>query len=148
MMQLPKNMKSINKNNILVCSCILILCTGSPSFAADWDLIKKTEDYEFLVDMDSYNETNNLPYISTKTVYMQPKNGLINNKKITYLEEHSTTQFNCKLQQYKTLETHYFKNKLLFTNKPISTFQPLKPGSDYATIASLVCQVHKILGGS
>jgi hypothetical protein len=98
--------------------------------------------------MDSYNQTNHLPYITAKTVYKYPKNGLINSKKVSYHEAHATTQFNCNLQLYKTLETRYFKSKLLATDKPLSSFEPLKTGSDHATIASLVCQVHKMLGGS
>ncbi len=147
-MQLLKNSKKINKNKILAYSCGLIFCTSIPSSAEDWTSIKKTKDYELLVDMDSYNETNHLPFISSKTVYTQQKNGRINNTKFTYLEEHATTQFNCKLNQYKTLETRYFKNKLLAANKPKSSFQPIKGGSDHATTASLVCQVHKMLGGT
>lgn len=147
-MLLQKNNEKINKIIILAYSFGLIFCTNNPSFAADWASIKKTNEYELLVDMDSYNQTNHLPYITAKTVYKVPKNGLMNSKKITYLEEHATTQFNCKLQLYKTLETRYFKNKLLATNKPKNSFQPLTPGSDHETTASLVCQVHKMLGGS
>lgn len=147
-MQLLKNSKKVNKNIILAYSCGLIFCTSIPSSAEDWTSIKKTKDYELLVDMDSYNETNHLPYITAKTVYKYPKNGLVSGKKITYLEAHATTQFNCKLNQYKTLDTRYFKNKLLAANKPKSSFQPIKGGSDHATTASLVCQVHKMLGGS
>jgi hypothetical protein len=147
-MQLPKNIKKINQYKLLTYTCGLLLSFSNHSFAADWASIKKTKDYELLVDMDSYNETNQLPYITAKTVYKYPKDGLLNSKKIIYLEEHSTTQFNCKLQLYKTLETRYFNNKLLATNKPFSSFQPLKRGSDHAATASLVCQVHKMLGGS
>lgn len=147
-MQLPISSKKVNKYRILAYSCGLIFCTSNLCFAADWASIKKTKDYELLVDMDSYNQTNHLPYITAKTVYKYPKNELLNSKKITYLEEHATTQFNCQLQQYKTLETRYFKNKLLAINKPKNSFQPLKPGSDHETTASLVCQVHKMLGGS
>lgn len=147
-MPLPINSKIINKNRILAYSCGLILCTSSASFAADWASIKNNKDYDLLVDMDSYNETNNLPYITAKTIYKHPKNVLLNSKKIVYVEELSTKQFNCKSQLYKTLETRYFNNILLATNKPKSSFMPIKPGSDHATIASLVCQVHKMLSGS
>ncbi len=147
-MLLPINSKKLNKNKILAYSYGLILCASSASFAADWASIKNTKDYELLVDMDSYNETNHLPYITAKTVYKYPKNVLLNSKKIVYVEELSTNQFNCKLQLYKPLETRYFNNILLATNKPQSSFVPLKPGSDHATIASLVCQVHKMLSGS
>lgn len=147
-MQLPKNSKKINQYNLLTYACGLLLSFSNHSIAADWASIKKTKDYELLVDMDSYNETNHLPFITAKTVYKYPKNGLLNSKKIIYLEEHSTTQFNCKSQLYKTLETRYFKNQLLATTKPLSSFQPLKRNSDHAATASLVCQVHKMLGGS
>jgi hypothetical protein len=147
-MQLSKNGKKINQYKLLTYACGFMLSFSNHGFAADWATIKKAKDYELLVDMDSYNETNYLPFITAKTVYKYPKNRLLNSKKIIYLEEHSTTQFNCKLQLYKTLEIRYFKNKLLATTNPLSSFQPLKRGSDHEATASLVCQVHKMLGGS
>jgi hypothetical protein len=120
------------------------------SYAADWTTIKKTKDYELLVDMDSYNETQKLPFITAKYAFYKPKNLDIGNTKILFIEEHVTSLFNCKTNSYKTIESHFFKSKgmLVGSVKGDNSFKAVVKSSDNATIASLACQVHKMLGGS
>lgn len=149
-MNLQFKLKIININIMLATTLGGLFFASGNSFAADWTSIKKSKDYELLVDMDSYNETDGLPLITAKYVFNKPKNPVIDSTKIGLNEEHVTTQFNCKLQLYKTLATHYFKRKgeLLETKNGEGSFNPIKKESDNAIIASLVCQVHQMLGGS
>ena len=143
----------LNKHNnymMLVPIFGSLLLTSNHSFAADWTTIKKTKDYELLVDMDSYNETQGLPFITAKYNFYKTQKLLISNKKIAFIEEHSTSQFNCKTRMYKTIESHYYKSKgmLVRSLKGGDSFKPIKKQSNNATIASLACQVHQMLGGS
>src|SRR5687768_5996142 len=77
------------------------LCVSSlQAIAADWTSISKTNQAEMLVDMDSYNETldnemHALPYISTKTLFVQPQNYRKNALKFSYRESRTSSQFNC-----------------------------------------------------
>lgn len=125
------------------------LLTHNHSFAADWTTIKKTKDYELFVDMDSYNEADGLPFITAKYTFYKPKNLVTGNTKVAFVEEHETTQFNCKTRMYKTLETNFYKSKGVLVRflKSDDSFKSIKKNSDNATIASLVCQVHQMLGG-
>lgn len=143
----------INKHNkymMLVPIFGGLLLTSNHSFAADWTTIKKTKDYVLLVDMDSYNEAEGLPFITAKYTFYEPQKLVTGNTKIAFIEEHATSQFNCKNQMYKTLESHYFKSKgvLVTSLKGDDSFKPIRKNSDKETIASLVCQVHQMLGGS
>lgn len=128
---------------------MLVLLSSFDTSAADWASIKKTKNYELLVDMDSYNESAGLPFITAKTIFNSPKSYALNGKKLSYIEELSTSQFDCKLHTYKVLETHFYKqkNKLAGSQKSVSPFILLEKNSDSASIASLVCQVHQMVGG-
>lgn len=117
--------------------------------SADWTSIKKTKEYQLLVDMDSYNESAGLPFITTKTILNKPKSYALNGKKLLYIAEVSTSLFNCKLHTYKVLMTHFYQqnNKLIDSKKGMQPFEPLEKGSNHASISSLVCQVHQMVGG-
>ena len=138
-----------NKYMMLVSIFGGFLLTHNHSFAADWTTIKKTKDYELFVDMDSYNEADGLPFITAKYTFYKPKNLVTGNTKVAFVEEHETTQFNCKTRMYKTLETNFYKSKGVLVRflKSDDSFKSIKKNSDNATIASLVCQVHQMLGG-
>lgn len=127
----------------------LTLFTSFNTFAADWASIKKTNQYDLLVDMDSYNESANLPFITTKTSFKSAIKHQINGKILLYIEELSISQFNCNMNTYKVLETHFFKpkNKLILSEKGMGSFKTLEKGSDMASISSLVCQVHQMVSG-
>jgi hypothetical protein len=127
----------------------LSMLVSFEALSADWTTIKKTKEYELLVDMDSYNESAGLPFITSKTVFNKPKGYASNGKNVLYIKEVSTSLFNCKLHTYKVLVTHFFQqNKLLSSKKGVTSFEPIEKGSDHAAISSLVCQVHQMVGGS
>lgn len=139
-----------NKYMMLVSIFGGLLLTSNHNFAADWTTIKKTKDYELLVDMDSYNETQGLPFITANYIFYKTQKHVAGNTKIEFTEEHATSQFNCKTRMYKTLESNFYKSKgvLARSLKGDDSFKPIKKNSDNSTIASLVCQVHQMLGGA
>lgn len=148
-MNFKKILKKCNKYMLLLSTIGGLTLISCNSYAVDWTTIKKIKDYELLVDMDSYNETNGLPFITTKFIFNKAKSLDLDKTKIVFIEEHATSQFNCKLKTYKVLETHFFKNKgvLIKSLKSNDSFKPIRKDTDNATIASLVCQVHQMLGG-
>ena len=131
------------------------LCISSlQAIAADWTSISKTKQGEILVDMDSYNETldnemHALPYISTKTLFVQPQNYRKNALKYSYRESRTTSQFNCTEHTVKNSATQFFDvhKKLVGSEKGDDIFKPVVAGSKDASLESLVCQVHKMVGG-
>jgi hypothetical protein len=141
--------KKINYYKYLSSAITIFVCTSIEANATDWASIKKNKNYELLVDMDSYNESEGLPFITAKTVFNSPKNFDLNGKNVGVIAEHSINQFNCKLHTYKILETHFYqeKNKLIGSQKRFKPFKPLEKGTDSAVIAGLVCQVHQMVGG-
>ena len=141
--------KKINNYRHLSHLFLLSMLVSFEALSADWTSIKKTKDYELLVDIDSYNESAGLPFITAKTVFNKPKSYAFKGKNVLYSEEVSTSLFNCKLHTYKVLETHFFQynNQLVSSKKGVTPFEPLEIGSDHASISSLVCQVHQMVGG-
>ena len=144
-----KKYKNINNYRHLSHLFLLSMLVSFDAMSADWASIKKTKEYELLVDMDSYNESAGLPFITAKTVFNKPKSYASNGKKLLYIEEVSTSLFNCKLHTYKVLVTHFFQqnNQLVSSKKGVMPFESLEKGSDHASISSLVCQVHQMVGG-
>jgi hypothetical protein len=141
--------KKLNNYRHLGYFFVLSMLASFEVMSADWTSIKKTKEYELLVDMDSYNESVGLPFITTKTVFNKPKDHALNGENLLYIEEVSTSQFNCKLHSYKVLATHFYQrnNKLVGSKKGVKPFEPLVKGSNNASISSLVCQVHQMVGG-
>ena len=127
---------------------IVLCCTIFEAAAADWTSISKTKQDEVLVDMDSYNESAGIPYISTKTLYVKPQNYRQNSLKFSYSESHSTTQFNCSAHTYKINSTQFYSanKKLVGSEKGDISFKAIAAGSKNSELASLVCQVHKMVG--
>lgn len=117
--------------------------------AADWTSINKTKEYEMLVDIDSYNESEGYPYITTKTIFKKLQNYHSKQNAFTYLENHSTTQFNCALHISRNTMSRFYdqKNNLTGSEKVINEFKPVAMGSTNASLEGLVCQVHKMVGG-
>jgi len=127
-----------------------LCCSSIQAIAADWTLISKTKQAEMLVDMDSYNEKDGLPYISTKTLFVKPQNNSKNALKFSYKESHTTSQFNCTEHTVKNSATQFFdaNKKLVGNEKGDAFFKPVIAGSKDAALESLVCQVHKMVGGN
>ena len=128
----------------------ILCCSSIQAISADWTSINKTKQAEMLVDMDSYNETDGLPYISTKTLFVQPQNYRKNVVKFSYKESHTTSQFNCTEHTVNNSATQFFdvNKKLVGNEKGDAFFKPVVAGSKDAALESLVCQVHKMVGGS
>lgn len=133
-----------------LCSILVLSGLGlAQANAADWETIKTTKDYVISVDLDSYNQTEGLPFMTTKTVFKQPQSAVQANHPFSFIEAHTTRQFNCQLQTFRMLSTRYYQKKqvLINTQNRQTAFAPLMKGSDEAMIASLVCQVQQMVGG-
>jgi hypothetical protein len=142
-------LKKHHKFNLLAIATGIFAFACVSANAADWTSIKKTTDHELWVDMDSYNESGGLPYITAKTVYKKPKMLAVKGIQLHYLEVHTKNQYDCKKLASKVLETRLYdaKNKLIDTKASVKAFEQIKSGSDDAIVASLTCQVYKMLGG-
>lgn len=145
-------MKKPSSNLQKACIYLLVAglcCNNLLAAAADWTSISKTNQDEMLVDMDSYNETAGLPYISTKTLFVQPQNYRKNGFKFSYRESHTTSQFNCSQHTVKNSAKQFFDahKKLVGSEKDDDAFKPIVASSKDSSLESLVCQVHKMVGG-
>lgn len=140
------------KSPLKACICLLSVitcCSVLEVSAADWTSISKTKQDEVLVDMDSYNELAGIPYISTKTQFVNPQNYRKNALTFSYTESHSTSQFKCAQHTMKINATQFFdaNKKHVGSEKGDDVFKPVFAGSKDAALESLVCQVHKMVGG-
>lgn len=129
---------------------ILLLCSASPSMAEDWTSIIKNNNYEVLVDIDSYNVEGNTPYITAKTIFESSQTYLVNQKKIQYATSIKNMLFNCAEPVYKTksIELYDKNNKLLVLEKEVSVFKKIEANTAEFSIGQLTCQVHQMLGGA
>ncbi len=144
----PKTVKTRQKAYVCLLP-LMISCSIFEASAADWTSISKTKQEEVLVDMDSYNESAGMPYISTKTLFAKPQNYRKNALHFSFIESHSTSQFNCTQHTIKTNAIQFFdaSKKLVSSEKGDAAFKPVIAGSKDAVLESLVCQVHKMVGG-
>jgi hypothetical protein len=120
-----------------------------PSHAADWETIITTKTYTLLVDLDTYNEDNGLPFITSNTRYKTTQPFKTKTAQFSYTEKHTTTQFDCQAQTYRSLKTVYYgqDRRIKGQANAQATFQAIPPKSSIAGLASLVCQVHLMVGG-
>ena len=145
-------MKQLKLNKKLTKPMLYIILFFSATHiqAADWETIVKTPEYEILVDIDSFNVDKGLPYITANTAYKTTQNYQKNNVKFSYLTKHITTQFNCQTHIYKQLNRVYYNknNTVVARAKGQASFNAIIPKSSIAALESLVCQVHKMVGGT
>lgn len=124
---------------------------GFSSFAnaVDWSNVIKNQDANISVDMDSYDEAKGYPSIITKTRFTKPQTINVNAKKVSYLEQRAMPQFNCSSHQIKIPAIDMFDKhgKKVATDVSKNQFAPITGGSIDAQLESLVCQVHKMVGG-
>lgn len=146
---MPKSSKN-HQNACVYLLAIISCCSIFEATAADWTSISKTNQDEMLVDMDSYNESAGMPYITAKTVFLKPQNYRKNALKFSYIESHATTQFNCALHTFRNHSTQFYDAniKLIGHTKGDDSFKPIVVGSKDAALESLICQVHKMVGGN
>jgi len=118
--------------------------------AEDWTSIIKNNNYEVLVDIDSYNVEGNTPYITAKTILESSQTYLVNQKKIQYATSIKNMLFNCAEPVYKTksIELYDKNNKLLVLEKEVSAFKKIEANTTEFSIGQLTCQVHQMLGGA
>lgn len=117
--------------------------------AEEWSSIIKKSEYEIFVDIDSYNQENGWPFMTTKTVYIKPQ--LLNKKpsSSTYITHVAEWQFNCKNPVYRMRFSTFLdqKDKVIGQQTPMKNFQTIPTGSDIFAIGQLTCQVHQMVGG-
>ncbi len=121
----------------------------SSAHAVDWSNVIKNQDANIAVDMDSYDEAKGYPSIITKTRFTKPQTIDVNAKKVIYIEQRAMPQFNCNTHQIKTPTIDMFDKhgKKVTTDTSKNLFTPVMAGSVDAQLESLVCQVHKMVGG-
>jgi hypothetical protein len=117
--------------------------------AEDYTSIIKKKEYEIFVDIDSYGQQNNLPFITAKTVYSKPQLRSKTLTKKTFLKHVTQLQFDCKNPLYRLRLSHYLdqKNKIIDQDSSMQSFQAIPAGSDIFSIGQLTCQVHQMVGG-
>lgn len=131
------------------------LCTASlfllpiQGLTEDLTSIIKKKEYEIFVDIDSYGQQNNLPFITAKTVYLQPQLRSKISPKKTFLQHLTQLQFDCKNPRYRVRLSHYLdqKSKVIAQAPAMENFEEIPVGSDIFSIGQLTCQVHQMVGG-
>lgn len=133
---------------VFLCASTLISYSNQ-LVAEEWSSIIKKNAYEIFVDIDSYNQENGWPFMTTKTVYKTPQ--LLNKKpsSSTYVTHLAQWQFNCKNSVYRKRFSTFLdqKEKVIGQQTPIKHFQTIPVGSDIFAIGQLTCQVHQMVGG-
>lgn len=139
----------IFKESIKTLLCMALITSVHHVLAADWESIAQTASYEMLVDIDSFNVEAGHPYMTANTVYKTTQTYDGHGVKFNYLTKHTTTQFNCQAHTYKQLKTLYYNanQRVVGHTKAQAQFNKIIPNSTMATLESLVCQVHKMVGG-
>lgn len=119
------------------------------AYAVDWSTVIKNKDAIIAVDMDSYDETSGYPAIITRTKFTKAQTTELNTKKVSYMEQRAMPQFNCSSHQIKTTKLYLFdqKGKKIATILNKDQFSLVIADSSDAQLESLVCQVHKMVGG-
>ncbi len=136
---------------LLLAVVVLVSTVNVHSFAyaEDWSSVIKTTESNIAVDMDSYDESKGYPSITTSTQYKKPQTIHINNHNLSYIEKRATPLFNCQTHAIKLSRVEMLdkKGKKIANEIAKDQFSPIETGSIDAQIESLVCQVHKMVGG-
>lgn len=129
---------------------VALLVTYSNVMATEWTSIIKDAEHEVYVDIDSYNVSEQLPFLVAKTIYQQPQSFVAANQTIVYFISVSKLQYNCQqpLYRLRTIKLLDKNSKPLNAFKMNSNFKKLEPNTDAFSIGQLTCQVHQMLGGA
>ena len=127
----------------------LLLVIANNAFCAEWNSIIKNSDNETFVDIDSYNVTNGLPYILTKTIFKNTQSQSLNKKTVMFQYQVKNTLFNCKHAAFKVTSIDFYskQNQLVITQKPTAALMPIIADTDEYAVGQLVCQVNQMVGG-
>lgn len=127
-----------------LCVCVAALFSFNHAYATEWEkIIDKPSDMIY-IDLDSYTSTNGFPSMLIKTISKTvardlDKNGTNPATKIY------RAQFDCKQHLVKKIEMN--KNVIVPITHSTKQFKPVMTQSLDQEIESLVCQVHKMVGG-
>ncbi len=128
----------------------VLLFSYTEAMATEWTSIIKDAEHEVYVDIDSYNVSEQLPFLVAKTIYQQPQYFVAANQKIKYFISLSKLQYNCQQPLYRlqTIKLFDQKSKPLKAFKTNSNFNKIEADTDEVSIGQLTCQVHQMLGGA
>ncbi len=142
--------------NIRYAVLLLTLMAMSPSQAEDWEHILSSKEAKIYVDLDSYQEIQGYPAITTKTQYSQPRSLKLDASK-RYDTELSTLAFNCQTHEVKQIESNILALGNKETSKRASKEVIAKLGEkpfvsslsnhNDSQIEQLVCQVKRMVSG-
>lgn len=137
----------MNKKQLTAIALLLVIADNA--FCAEWNSIIKNADYETFVDIDSYNVTNGLPYILTKTIFKNTQSLNLNKKTVMFQYQVKNTLFNCKQAMFKVTSIDFYskQNQLVIRQKPTAALMPIMAGTDEYAVGQLVCQVNQMVGG-
>ncbi|ABE49455.1 MULTISPECIES: surface-adhesin E family protein [Methylobacillus] len=123
----------------IVLSAALLLAPAH-ALATEWELLVKKAEVDLSVDLDSYDEKGAYSSILAKRE-VRGKQAFAKQMKL---------EFDCSKETYRTLATVSFdaKGKLLSQTAGSREFQPLLHDEEIRTIASLVCQVRRMVNPS
>lgn len=127
-----------------------LLFSYTEVMAIEWTSIIKDAEHEVYVDIDSYNVSEQLPFLVAKTIYQQPQSFVTANQKIEYFISVSKLQYNCQqpLYRLRTIKLLDKNSKALNAFKINANFKKLEANTDEVSIGQLTCQVHQMLGGA
>lgn len=142
-------MQKNRKLSIVFLGANILISYSIQSLAEEWSSIIKKSEYEIFVDIDSYNQENGWPYMTTKTVYKKPQLLPKSALSKTYITQVTQWQFNCKNPVYLTRSSAFYdqKNQAIGHAAPMKNFQAIPAKSDIFSIGQLTCQVHQMVGG-
>jgi hypothetical protein len=128
----------------------VLLFSYTEVMAIEWTSIIKDAEHEVYVDIDSYNVSEQLPFLVAKTIYQQPQSFVTANQKIEYFISVSKLQYNCQqpLYRLRTVKLLDKNNKALNAFKINTKFKKIEPNTDTFSIGQLTCQVHQMLGSA
>ncbi|MCB5184020.1 hypothetical protein LG201_02250 [Methylobacillus gramineus] len=115
--------------------------------AVEWESLVKTHESELLVDLDSYDERDAYSSILSKVVTYPVSNSKIKAEIKQATVSQTALEFDCREQTYRTVRTSWYdaSGKLLSKKTGSKQFQPLSHDSTAQTIATLVCQVRRMV---
>jgi hypothetical protein len=127
-----------------------LLFSYTEVMAIEWTSIIKDAEHEVYVDIDSYNVSEQLPFLVAKTIYQQPQSFVTANQKIQYFISVSKLQYDCQqpLYRLRTVKLLDKNNKPLNAFKINTNFKKLETNTDAFSIGQLTCQVHQMLSGT
>lgn len=128
----------------------VLLFSYTEVMAIEWTSIIKDAEHEVYVDIDSYNVSEQLPFLVAKTIYQQPQSFVAANQTIEYFISISKLQYNCQqpLYRLRTIKLLNKNSKPLKAFKINTNFKKLETNTDAFSIGQLTCQVHQMLGGA